>query len=61
MMGSGNEHASYDMVWQSAASKNKDGWTAGMTQDLLNYNQADYTFKTSGYQYFVKLQYLFSK
>jgi hypothetical protein len=34
---------------------------AGMTQDLLNYNQGDYTFKTSGYQYFVKLQYLFSK
>ena len=34
---------------------------AGMTQDLLNYNQPDYKFKTSGYQYFVKLQYLFSK
>jgi len=34
---------------------------AGMTQDLLNYNQPDYRFKTSGYQYFVKLQYLFSK
>lgn len=34
---------------------------AGMTQDLINYNQPDYTFKTSGYQYFVKLQYLFSK
>lgn len=34
---------------------------AGMTQDLLNYNQQDYTFKTSGYQYFVKLQYLFSR
>jgi hypothetical protein len=34
---------------------------AGMTQDLLNYNQGDYTFKTSGYQYFVKLQYLFSR
>jgi len=34
---------------------------AGMTQDLQNYNQQDYTFKTTGYQYFVKLQYLFSK
>ncbi|MBK7134620.1 MAG: carbohydrate binding family 9 domain-containing protein [Bacteroidales bacterium] len=34
---------------------------AGMTQDMLNYDQEDYTFKTSGYQYFVKLQYLFSK
>lgn len=34
---------------------------AGMTQDLLNYNQQDYKFKTSGYQYFVKLQYLFSR
>jgi hypothetical protein len=34
---------------------------AGMTQDLLNYEQQDYKFKTSGYQYFVKLQYLFSK
>lgn len=33
---------------------------AGMTQDLLNYNQPDYKFKTSGYQYFLKLQYLFS-
>ena len=34
---------------------------AGMTQDLLNYNLPDYKFKTSGYQYFVKLQYLFSR
>jgi hypothetical protein len=34
---------------------------AGMTQDLLNYEQEDYSFKTSGYQYFVKLQYLFRK
>jgi hypothetical protein len=34
---------------------------AGMTQDLLNYNQTDYKFRTSGYQYFVKLQYLFSR
>jgi hypothetical protein len=34
---------------------------AGMTQDLLNYNQQDYAFRTSGYQYFVKLQYLFSR
>jgi hypothetical protein len=34
---------------------------AGMTQDLLNYNQPDYKFVTSGYQYFVKLQYLFSR
>jgi hypothetical protein len=34
---------------------------AGMTQDLQNYNQQDYSFRTSGYQYFVKLQYLFSK
>lgn len=33
---------------------------AGMTQDLISYNQADFNFKTSGYQYFVKLQYLFS-
>jgi hypothetical protein len=34
---------------------------AGMTQDLISYNQDDYNFKTSGYQYFIKLQYLFSK
>lgn len=35
---------------------------AGMTQDLVNYNQGeDFTFKTYGYQYFIKLQYLFSK
>jgi hypothetical protein len=34
---------------------------AGMTQDVLNYNQPDYKFRTSGYQYFVKLQYLFSR
>jgi hypothetical protein len=32
---------------------------AGMTRDLLHYNEQDYFFKTSGYQYFVKLQYLF--
>ena len=36
-------------------------FSAGMTQDLLNYNEGDYKFKTSGYQYFVKLQYLFSR
>lgn len=30
MMGSGNEDASYDMVWQSAATRDKDGWTAEM-------------------------------
>jgi len=34
---------------------------AGMTQDLINYQQEDYNFKSSGYQYFIKLQYLFSK
>ncbi len=34
---------------------------AGMTQDLLNYNAEDYTFRTSGYQYFIKLQYLFRR
>lgn len=34
---------------------------AGMTQDLINYQTDDYNFKTSGYQYFIKLQYLFSK
>jgi hypothetical protein len=33
----------------------------GMTQDLVRYNEEDYNFKTSGYQYFIKLQYLFSK
>jgi hypothetical protein len=32
---------------------------AGMTQDLLGYDQEKFTFKTVGYQYFVKLQYLF--
>jgi hypothetical protein len=32
-----------------------------MTQDMMNYNQEEYKFKTSGYQYFVKLQYLFSR
>jgi hypothetical protein len=30
-----------------------------MTRDLLDYNAVDYAFRTSGYQYFVKLQYLF--
>lgn len=34
---------------------------AGMTQDLISYQQEDFNFKTSGYQYFIKLQYLFSK
>jgi len=35
---------------------------AGMTQDYLDYDQAEpYSFKTTGYQYFVKLQYLFSR
>ena len=33
---------------------------AGMTRDMLNYEQEDYTLKTTGYQYFIKLQYLFS-
>jgi hypothetical protein len=33
---------------------------AGMTQDYQDYNQPDYRFRTTGYQYFVKLQYLFS-
>lgn len=32
---------------------------AGMTRDLLDYNDESNSFKTSGYQYFVKLQYLF--
>lgn len=32
---------------------------AGMTRDLLDYNSENYSFRTSGYQYFVKLQYLF--
>ncbi|HLN56618.1 MAG TPA: carbohydrate binding family 9 domain-containing protein [Bacteroidales bacterium] len=32
---------------------------AGMTRDLLDYNTDDYSFRTSGYQYFIKLQYLF--
>jgi hypothetical protein len=34
-------------------------FSAGMTRDLLDYNTNDYSFRTSGYQYFVKLQYLF--
>lgn len=35
---------------------------AGMTQDYMDYNQEEpYSFKTTGYQYFVKLQYLFSR
>ena len=35
---------------------------AGMTHDYMDYNQEDpYSFKTTGYQYFVKLQYLFSR
>jgi len=33
---------------------------AGMTQDYTNYEQPDYNFRTTGYQYFFKLQYLFS-
>jgi hypothetical protein len=32
---------------------------AGATRDLIDYNVEKYTFRTSGYQYFVKLQYLF--
>ncbi|HEX2974458.1 MAG TPA: carbohydrate binding family 9 domain-containing protein [Bacteroidales bacterium] len=31
----------------------------GATRDLLDYNTNNYQFRTSGYQYFVKLQYLF--
>jgi hypothetical protein len=34
---------------------------AGMTQDLMDYKQEGYAFKNVGYQYFVKLQYLFGK
>lgn len=34
---------------------------AGMTQDYMDYNQENYSFKTTGYQYFIKLQYLFSR
>jgi hypothetical protein len=35
---------------------------AGMTQDYMDYDQEEpYSFKTTGYQYFVKLQYLFSR
>jgi hypothetical protein len=34
---------------------------AGMTQDMISYKLEDYSLKTSGYQYFIKLQYLFSK
>lgn len=34
---------------------------AGMTRDLMDYGVSDTNFKTSGYQYFIKLQYLFSK
>ncbi|HVN57445.1 MAG TPA: carbohydrate binding family 9 domain-containing protein [Bacteroidales bacterium] len=33
---------------------------AGMTQDYQDYEQPGYRFRTSGYQYFMKLQYLFS-
>jgi hypothetical protein len=34
---------------------------AGMTQDMMKNYQDDYKFQTTGYQYFVKLQYLFSR
>jgi hypothetical protein len=34
---------------------------AGMTQDLMDYERPDYAYKNVGYQYFVKLQYLFSR
>jgi hypothetical protein len=34
---------------------------AGMTRDYLDYNREDINFKTTGYQYFIKLQYLFSR
>ena len=33
---------------------------AGMTQDYQNYEQPEIKYRTTGYQYFVKLQYLFS-
>jgi len=33
---------------------------AGMTRDYTDYDRPDYAFTTTGYQYFVKLQYLFS-
>jgi hypothetical protein len=34
---------------------------AGMTQDLQNYQDEDYMFRPVAHQYFIKLQYLFSK
>jgi hypothetical protein len=34
---------------------------AGMTQDLQNYQDQDYIFRPVAHQYFIKLQYLFSK
>jgi len=34
---------------------------AGMTQDLQNYQEEDYMFRPVAHQYFIKLQYLFSK
>jgi hypothetical protein len=34
---------------------------AGTTRDLIDYNEKNNNFRTSGYQYFIKLQYLFSK
>jgi hypothetical protein len=34
---------------------------AGMTQDIITYGEEDYTFKPTAHQYFIKLQYLFSK
>jgi hypothetical protein len=34
---------------------------AGMTQDMMDYNTENISFKPIGYQYFVKLQYLFSR
>lgn len=33
---------------------------AGMTQDMMDYNEQNYSFRPTGYQYFIKLQYLFS-
>jgi hypothetical protein len=34
---------------------------AGMTRDLMDYSEKSVNLKTTGYQYFIKLQYLFSK
>ncbi len=34
---------------------------AGMTQDLQNYEEQEYLFRPTAHQYFIKLQYLFSR